>query len=87
MTSDLVSHSCSMLEMISIRLPLPVVASPFVGIQKVCQYSAMCHRCQGPGIGLFVVDVLDSQESLRQSKAAKPAQADAQDSEVKCRLA
>lgn len=56
-------------------------------IQKVCQYSAMCHRCQGPGIGLFVVDVLDSQESLRQSQAAKPAQADAQDSEVKCRLA
>lgn len=46
----------------------------------------MCHRCQGPGIGLFVVDVLDSQESLRQNKAAKPAQADAQDSEVKCRL-
>ena len=87
MNPALVSNCCSMLEMISIRLPLPVVASPFAGIQKVCQYSAMCHRCQGPGIGLFVVDVLDSQESLRQSKAAKPAQADAQDSEIKCRLA
>ena len=37
---------------------------------------------QGPGIGLFIVNVLDSQESVKQEKeAARLAEAVAQDSE------